>query len=602
MECSIGVSTGKAFCGNYGSKGHNRKEYTVIGDSVNTAARLMQKANKNILCDNSSYKFATTKVWFESLDPVTLKGYDQPVPVFKPDHVRISNRKSENSNRQLFGRSKELEILMKIATAITRSTATNKGSFRKKPAPEPKELTNLVVVEGDQGVGKTTLVDVMLQPLRGKRIKIVESNSDPYRNNGPLHGIWPIFKQSLGLSKDVVSNRLRILSVVADNQNWMRLVPLLNKYLPLDFPSNALCNELSDNARMESTIYLVTQMLRVMAKDKPMIIVFENAQWLDRQSWVVFSDLIKRVSQVLVIVVMRPVAEPPEALTLLKPNLVKIKLDLLDKETTLQIVLQHIGAKRFPPRVSDVIFTRAQGNPLMCVEVAHYLLNSGLMVIGEDGECSLTTELDVASVDIPSSLEAMITARIDKLLPGPLLTLKVAAIIGKSFSFKLLESIYPIPDAKQELMENLLTLRKLNILDFESPPNSHTQSSKVLEQVNGKVCYTFKDCLYMEVAYNLMLFAQKRLLHEQVAKFYEIAMESIARNNQSKLFSFLIRHWEASGNKEKAQHYARRVIVVERWATLRKVLLSQRIVGRFLAQQKQGETRSYFIGAAATGF
>lgn len=158
----------------------------------------------------------------------------------------------------------------------------------------------------------------------------------------------------------------------------------------------------------------------------------------------------------------------------------------------------------------------------------------------------------------------------------------MAAIIGKTVSFKLLESIYPIPDAKSELLENLLALRKLGILSLEdgsleksksarmrartqdnaprvgekrSPQdNAHTRTkekrspektrariqtqeaalaqrdARVLEQVHGTVTYSFKDFLYMEVAYNMMLFAQKRQLHEQVAKWYEAALQSLPRN------------------------------------------------------------------------
>lgn len=169
----------------------------------------------------------------------------------------------------------------------------------------------------------------------------------------------------------------------------------------------------------------------------------------------------------------------------------------------------------------------------------------------------------------------------------------MAAIIGIDFSFKLLESIYPIPDARADLMEHLLTLRKLGIINFAE--STKPRESRFLEQIHGKIGYSFKDLVYKEVAYNLMLFAQKRQLHEHIAKWYENFLSTLSRYKQkyhnqditlfanamltycSKLFAILIQHWEGAGNKEKARHYARRAIIVARWATLRKVLVSQRI-------------------------
>jgi predicted ATPase len=114
----------------------------------------------------------------------------------------------------------------------------------------------------------------------------------------------------------------------------------------------------------------------------------------------------------------------------------------------------------------------------------------------------------------------------------------VASIIGKTFSFNLLEAVYPVSDSKEVFVDHISALRRLGIIYISTEPIFR---NIMAEQVHGNLTFTFKDLLYMEVAYNMMLFEQKRQLHEEVAKWYEKMMTPMPKHRHR----YPIRSFEA---------------------------------------------------------
>jgi tetratricopeptide (TPR) repeat protein len=175
--------------------------------------------------------------------------------------------------------------------------------------------------------------------------------------------------------------------------------------------------------------------------------------------------------------------------------------------------------------IGRLIREKSEGHPFFAEELAYALRDSGILVI-ENQECRLYSRLvNFEDLTLPDTLQAAITNRIDSLGPSQQLTLKVASVIGRIFAFRVLHAIHPIEADKpalREYMENLTRL-SLTLVDSEAPD----------------LAYIFKHAVTQEVAYNLMLFSQRRQLHQAVAEW----LESSNKNNIESFYSLLAYHW-----------------------------------------------------------
>jgi tetratricopeptide (TPR) repeat protein len=134
-------------------------------------------------------------------------------------------------------------------------------------------------------------------------------------------------------------------------------------------------------------------------------------------------------------------------------------------------------------------------------------------------------------------VEGIITSRIDRLTLPQQLTLKVASVIGRVFTFHLLRDIHPVEADKSQLLDHLSILQRLDLTPLDTP--------------DPDLSYIFKHIITQEVAYNLMTFAQRRELHETVGKWYEITYES----DLISYYAILAHHWSKTDHRVKAIEY-----------------------------------------------
>ncbi len=521
-QCAIGVATGRVFCGAVGSL--NRREYTMLGDTVNLAARLMQAAPKNILCDTLTYRATLNEMRYERLPDLRVKGKAELVAVYRPYGLKALNAPRRQAS--LIGRDQESSSL---ADQLQRLQAG---------------YSSVVIIEGEAGIGKSRLIGHLLDQAQQIRIPYLITSGDSFEKSTPYYAWRPIICQILGLENEteetIVVQREKIFNRLCELKEWER-APLLNTLLPLNLPDSLSTLSLKGQKRAEQTLDLLVSLLKaISAQAGQLILIIENAQWLDSISWKLLWRLQQDAHPLLLTLALRPLTEPfPTDFRQLyySPHTHILHLENLSPDDTIALVRQRLGVNNLPDPVAKLILDKAQGHPLFSEELAYALRDSGLLQLRQ-GECRLLSDKELATFTFPETVQGVIASRLDRLTPEQQLTLKVASVIGRVFSLPLLQAIYPITAEKSTLPENIIALQQLGIISSET----------TLPESN----YVFNHVIVQEITYNLMLFSQRRELHHQIAQWYEQTYQA----NLAPFYPLLAHHWSKAAVLSKAIEYA----------------------------------------------
>ncbi|RMG92029.1 MAG: hypothetical protein D6706_17450 [Chloroflexi bacterium] len=210
-------------------------------------------------------------------------------------------------------------------------------------------------------------------------------------------------------------------------------------------------------------------------------------------------------------------------------------MNTLPAESIEELIRQRLKVSVLPKSVVELVHSRAEGNPFFTEEVVFMLLDQGVIRI-RDKVCEIVSP-DLKRLQFPSTVRGIITSRVDKLEPREQLTLKVASVIGRAFSYRVLYDVHPVPDDRPLLRHYLDDLQQRNITLLETPePN---------------LSYLFKHAITWETVYDLMTFSQRHEFHRQVALWYE---HTYAENLTS-YYPLLVYHWQRAEDWEKTRDY-----------------------------------------------
>jgi len=397
------------------------------------------------------------------------------------------------------------------------------------------------LIQGEAGIGKSRLLGDLVAQAAGQPVKTLVGAADAIRSTTPYHAWRPVFESLFDLTdvSDPAVRHTRVLDRLRGRPDLERLAPLLGDVLPLDLPPDELIGQLQGQVRADNTRRLLVGALQAAAEEQPLLIVVEDAHWCDSSSWALAWLVSQQIPTALLVLALRPLAAPiPEEYQRIRQasGAQQLNLDPLPADDVAALVGQRLGVTSLPQPVADLIGEHAGGNPFFSEELSYTLRDTGVITV-TNGTCRITPGADLQALSLPDTVQGVVLTRIDRLAPSQQLTLKVASVIGRSFAYRLLHDIHPIAADRPSLPGQLEGLQRRSLVLLEAP--------------EPELAWMFKHVITRDVAYELMLRAQRRELHRAIAKWYE-------RHHAAELprfYPLLAYHWSRTGMAAKAVQY-----------------------------------------------
>ncbi|MGO9962347.1 MAG: adenylate/guanylate cyclase domain-containing protein [Acidimicrobiales bacterium] len=458
LGLQIGVNRGHVFAGEIGAE--FRRTFTIMGDTVNLAARLMAAAPKGAILstaavlDRSHTLFAT-----EVVPPFKVKGKSAPVQAYAVGAAGGVNPEVR-STLPFVGRKSEID---KLETALWLAEG---GTGR------------VVLVEANRGLGKSRLVDELR--ARHPDILLLLLQGEPYGQGTPYLPFQRSLRALLGISSDDAQLAAKQLTelVAALGPETGPLAPLLAPLTGLDLADTPESAAISPEFRRDRTADLLLQLYDTFV-NRTLLVLVEDAHWFDETTSGLTERLLGAASsrRWLVVVNRRPVPGG------LRPAAdVIIELQPLADEPAHQLIEAATAAAPLKPHENNVIVTRSGGSPLFLEELVRVARSTG-------------TE------SLPESLDAVANTDIDTLAPLHRHVLRHASVLGHDFEEELLSEVLE----NEGLEFGRATRRDLSDYLVSSGP--------------GRLA--FRHALLREAAYEGLAYKRRRELHELVGRVIE---------------------------------------------------------------------------------
>lgn len=515
----IGLAQGQVFAGACGSAA--RRCYAVMGEPVNLAARLMMLAGAGESLVEERVVRGAVRHQFEALRSEVIKGREAPVRLAAIRGAGPAGATPGHSARgALIGRDSEQARLLSHLAAIDRGS----------PAA--------VIVEGDAGIGKSRLVAEVVTASRtaGRRVLVGQGNA--VERNRAYQGWRQVFttllREPLGAAQPAEALQAYVGEV---DPALPPLTALLSPLLGIALPESPEVAEMDAAVRAEQTRGLL---IRLLTAAGPLLVVMEDAHWLDSPSWTVVRAVQMAKLPIGLLVATRPLRDAAregplhDACTALAndPETLRLSLGPLDADDALALARQRIGVETLPATVSRIIAERAEGNPLFVEELVQAMLEAGILRI-EESHALLADPSGAAMEGFPDTLEGLVTSRLDRLPPAAQRTAKVGSVIGRVFGLAPLRAVFPVREELARLSESLEELARLDIAQTEDGQGGE---------------WVFRHAIIHEVVYGSLPFAQRQSLHRAVAEWYQQA----EGDNLGPYLPLLAHHWERADSPAEA--------------------------------------------------
>ncbi len=522
-DVCCGISTGLMRVGAYG--GPTRRTYGVLGAEVNRAARLMMLAAPGQLLASQAVADTLGAAAGLTLLPhgvASLKGSSAPAPIYRLAEGQAATPHVRSHYPPPVGRDAELQQLRAAWQAATKGHGL------------------LVRIEGAPGVGKSHLLAEAVRRAQLDGVQVAFTTCLSQAQQSPYSGARPLVQQLLALpeAESAHDSRAALAQAVATLlPRAAERLPLLGDLLGIPLPETTLTASLDARLRQQATAAFIAELVLARAAQFPWLLVVEDAHWLDELSHALLAALAPalRDARACLLLAHRP---RPTGLPLLDdaPPLATVDLALgeLSADAGAALVERRLGAPA-APLVRDLLHGLAQGNPFYLEELTDTLVDTGriekrggswrasaatvnalraarCLRAGDEPELLPGAPLGDAELGLPTSVQGVVLARLDRLPAPARLTLKVASVFGRSFELPLLERV---PTLQEASVGGGVRHAILHALDRDFVRRQPGEVGAGSEE------YQFKHNITREVAYSTLLEEQQQELHLAVGELLE---------------------------------------------------------------------------------
>jgi class 3 adenylate cyclase/tetratricopeptide (TPR) repeat protein len=517
FKMRIGLNSGPVVVGSIGDD--LRMDYTAQGDTANLAARMESCAEPGgILVSDNTYRLA--REFFEFTPPVQcqVKGKQEPVETYrliKPTEVetRIAASAAKGLTR-FVGRTNHIKAL--------------KEAFDQVQSGEGQ----VVGIVGEAGIGKSRLLLEFRDLLPKDEYGYFEGRCLHYGGSMPYLPILDVLRSFIGVKEGeqehVIRRKLkeRILGL---DENLSHILAPFQELLSLKVDDEDYA-KLEPNQKREKTFEAIRDLLIRGSQDRPLILVVEDLHWIDKTTEEFLGYMIGWLprTQILLLLLYRPEYTHQWAG---KSYYRMIGVGQLSTSTRAELVAAILEGGEVVPELRELIVNRASGNPLFMEELTHALVQNGS--IQKKDDCFVLAR-DVSNIQVPDTIQGIIAARMDRLEESLKRIIQVAAVIGREFAFRILETI---TEMKDDLKSGLINLQGLEFI-YE-------------KNLFPDLEYIFRHALVQEVAYNSLLINRRKEIHEKIGR----AIEDLYPQRREEFYEMLAYHYSKSGNLAKAYEY-----------------------------------------------
>jgi predicted ATPase/class 3 adenylate cyclase len=524
----IGISRGRMWVGAYGSP--TAHTYDMMGDEVNLAARLMSNAAPGQIMISQAIADGVDRLYeLTFIGPLRVKGKSQPVPVSLVLGRKAASPQVSTASffvSPLVGRDAEIDQMMPVVAAVAG------GAGR------------ILRLEGPTGVGKSHLAAVLTEQAAAQGFQVVAGACQSTTEHTAYAPWRQIFHALLDLpavagadpQETEARGVARVEQVIGTiNPAWRLRLPLLGDLLGLPIPDNATTAAFEPRLRQRALVDLIVEILQAWAQSRPLLLLLDDVHWLDEASQGLTVALARALApaRILLVVVHRPPLVGQAILPELDnhPLHTRINLAELSPAAVAGLVAGRLGGPA-DPLLLALIQAETQGNPFFVEELLDALRESGGIEASEDGRWILsapllealrqanglvrhggewvlapTASLPALALGLPDSIQGVVLTRLDRLPEASKLTLKVASVIGRIFALRLLGRSHPLHPPPDALDTQIAIMEQRDFARLEVPPPDPA--------------YMFKHTITRDVAYETLLFDQRRQLHQAISRALE---------------------------------------------------------------------------------
>jgi class 3 adenylate cyclase/predicted ATPase len=518
LQARVGIATGLVVVGDLVGEGPVQ-EQSVVGETPNLAARLQNLAEPDtVVIAASTRRLVGNLFEYRDLGAVEVKGIATPVPawqVLRPSAVASRFEAMHGSALgPLVGRDEEIDLLLR------RWARAKTGDGQ------------VVLISGEPGIGKSRITAELEERLKVEPHLRLRYFCSPYYQDSAL---FPFIEQ-LGHASEFASddppavklNKLKVLLALAARPD--EDVAFLADLLSLPVSEHHPLPDLSPQRKKERTLEALIRQLEGLARQQPIVAVFEDAHWMDPTSLELLDITVERVRslRVLLVVTFRPDFQPP---WIGQPQVTMLALNRLDRRDRTALVEQIAGGKPLPDEVVSQIADRTDGVPLFVEEFTKSVLESG--ILREEAD-RYVLDRTLPPLAIPTTLQDSLMARLDRLASVRLVA-QIGAAIGREFSYALLRVVSRLSESELQAALARLVASEL-VFQRGTPPDA---------------VYSFKHALVQDAAHGSLLRSSRQQIHAQIADALETHFPELM-GSQPELIA---QHYAEAGIAQKSAAY-----------------------------------------------